>query len=503
VRANNRILFGTTLIAGTVLATTGLDAVRNTAHFGTGSALISSAIAAPGQGSGTTPDELSQAFRLATSNAMPGVVYIDVERRTTGRTMDPLAGTPFEGMVPAPRGGNQIREGSGSGFVFRPDGYVITNNHVVDGATRVTVVTQDRHEYAARVVGRDPNTDIAVLKIDARGLPVIPLSDSDRIEVGDWAVALGYPLQLGATATAGIVSAKGRSLGILADEGAATAASPLEHYIQTDAAINPGNSGGPLIDLQGRVIGVNSAIKSATGFYSGYGFAVPANIAARVANDLIEYGVVRRPKLGVVLNDISEADAKVYKLPQVAGAEIIAAPEQGSAAAKAGFRIGDVIVGLNGKPIETDGELREKLALFQPGEAVTLDVIRYGQQLRMDVKLGEFASVRTVSNGSAAAPALTGSNLGFEAVALTPEIARQLSANTTDGVVVYRVEPSSPAAAADLVPGYMVKSINGQEVRSVEQLNQIGKTLKSGQVVSLMLAAPNGTQRILNYLVRS
>ncbi|MEO5511325.1 MAG: trypsin-like peptidase domain-containing protein [Longimicrobiales bacterium] len=493
MRASRRLIFGATLVAGTVLATTGLDAVRS--HSKPVS-LISLATAATDQVADSTPNPLSQAFRRATGNAMPGVVFIDVEQRRGGGA-DPLAGTPFEGMSP---NGPQVREGSGSGFVFRPDGYIITNNHVVEGATRVTVVLQDRREYAATVVGRDPSTDIAVVKIDARGLPVIPLANSDQIEVGDWAVALGYPLQLGVTATAGIVSAKGRSLGILSEGGTS---SPVEYYIQTDAAINPGNSGGPLVDLQGRVIGVNSAIKSPTGYYSGYGFAVPSNIAARVVKDLIERGTVRRPLLGVSLDDISAADAAVYKLPRVAGAEIIMSPLKGSAAAKAGLRMGDVIIGINGKNVDTDGELRERLALFQPGDNIAVDVVRYGQRLKMDVSLGESDAVPVVNTRPAQVDDRGISKLGFEATQMTPQIARQLSASTTTGVVVYRVEPASPAAHADLVPGYLLKSINGQAVRTVDDVVAIGNALKPGEAVSLMLAAPNGRERILNYQVRN
>jgi serine protease Do len=497
MKLSNRLLFGTTLVAGTILATTGLDALRTRGLMGTGSAFISPAAAAVEAAGDTTLNELSQAFRRATGNAMPGVVFIDIEQRSGGGvSADPFAGTPFEGLAPR---GPQIREGSGSGFVFRPDGYIITNNHVVEGATHVTVVTQDRHEYTATVVGRDPNTDIAVVKIDATNLPVVQLANSDNIQVGDWTVALGYPLQLGATATAGIVSAKGRHLGILED---GSARSPLEHYIQTDAAINPGNSGGPLVDLEGRVIGVNSAIKSPTGYYSGYGFAVPINIAARVANDLIEYGGVRRPKLGVALDDVSAADATVYKLPRVAGAEVIMAPEPGSAAAKAGFRMGDVIVGVNGEPIATDGDLRERLALFQPGDHVALDVVRYGQKLRMEVNLGEFEMVHAVANRRTTTPARGISPLGFEPAPMTPQIARQLQATTTHGVIVYRVEPASPAAHADLVPGYLVKSINGKAVESVDDVARIERTLEPGEAVSLKLATPDGAERILNYQVR-
>jgi serine protease Do len=501
MKITQRVLLGTSLVAGTVLATTGLDAIRHTGPLATQLVPTATAsVALPDDpGADSVASQLSHAFRRATANAMAGVVFIDVEqRRSAAAVVDPFAGSPWEGrMLPQ---GPQVREGSGSGFIFRPDGYILTNNHVVDGATHVTVVTQDRREYTATVVGRDPTTDIAVVKIDARGLPVIPLANSDAVDVGDWAVALGYPLQLGATATAGIVSAKGRSIGILS-EGASPTASPIEHYIQTDAAINPGNSGGPLVDLQGRVIGINSAIKSPTGYYSGYGFAVPINIAARVANDLIDHGAVRRPKLGVFLDDVSAADAMVYKLPRVAGAEIISAPESGSAAERAGFRMGDVIVGINGKRVDTDGDLREQLALFDPGQSVSFDVIRYGEKKQINAKLGEFEAPAPVKVSSEPVDD-SASKLGFEVIPMTPQIARQISTSTTSGLIISKVDAASPADHADLQRGYLLKSINGRPVSTVAEVQAIARSLKPGQAVSLMLATGNGQQRILNFQVR-
>ncbi|MBW3573110.1 MAG: trypsin-like peptidase domain-containing protein, partial [Gemmatimonadetes bacterium] len=236
-------------------------------------------------------NNLSGAFRAASSAAMPGVVHVRVTQaaRSVSAQVPPhLRGTPWEDMFRG-QGGGAPRAGSGSGFIMTPDGYILTNNHVVEGADRVNVILADKREFEARVVGRDPNTDIAVVKVDARNLPTVRLGDADALEVGDWVLALGYPLDLGQTTTAGIVSAKGRSIGIMGRSGAEA---PLEHFIQTDAAINPGNSGGPLVDLQGRVIGINSAIASPTGFYSGYGFAVPINLARRVAEDLMRDGRV-------------------------------------------------------------------------------------------------------------------------------------------------------------------------------------------------------------------
>src|SRR5690606_10585608 len=227
-------------------------------------------------------------------------------------------------------------------FIISEDGYVLTNNHVVDNASRVTVTMTDRRQFDATVVGRDPNTDVAVLKIDATNLPVVRIGNSDEIQVGDWVLALGYPLSLGETVTAGIVSAKGKNIGIMGRNE--EAAAPLEHFIQTDAAINPGNSGGPLVNLRGEAVGINSAIASPTGTYSGYGFAVPIRLAKRVADDLIEYGVVHRPRLAVVIHDVGPADIDAFSLPNAAGA--VVQTLQDGPARDAGVQIGDVIGGV-------------------------------------------------------------------------------------------------------------------------------------------------------------
>ncbi|MBA2670359.1 MAG: trypsin-like peptidase domain-containing protein, partial [Gemmatimonadetes bacterium] len=250
-------------------------------------------------------EALSSVFRGASRAALPGVVFVEVESvsRSASTVPDQFRGTPFEDFFGGSRPQQQTpRQGSGSGFIISPDGYLLTNDHVVANATRVTVTLSDRRQFAAEVIGRDPNTDVAVLKIEASDLPVVRLGSAEGLEVGDWVLALGYPLSLGETVTAGIVSAKGRNLGIMRQNR--NAAAPLEHFIQTDAAINPGNSGGPLVNLRGEVVGINTAIASPTGTYAGYGFAVPIQLARRVADDLIRHGVVHRPRIGVEIRDI-------------------------------------------------------------------------------------------------------------------------------------------------------------------------------------------------------
>ena len=448
-------------------------------------------------------DNLATAFRGASQGAMPAVVYVRVEAapRAVSRQVPPeFRGTPFEEFFGAPRGQAPRRQmGSGSGFIISRDGYVLTNNHVVENASRITVVLTDKREFDARVVGRDPNTDVAVLKVDANDLPVARIGNSDALQVGDWVLALGYPLSLGETVTAGIVSAKGRSIGIMRQSEDAQA--PLEHFIQTDAAINPGNSGGPLVDLQGRVVGINTAIASPTGTYAGYGFAVPVNLAKRVADDLIRHGAVRRPKLGISITDVTPADVDVFRLSGARGTVVRAVPA--GPARDAGIELGDVIVAVEGQPIQDTGDLMERIALRQPGESVALDVVRYGKRERLQVRLGSFESEQPArAAATAAAPRDAVGRLGFAAAELTPPLARQLDLPAdARGVVVTRVDAMGPAAQ-QLPVGFRIERLNGREIRSVSDLAAAAGTLKPGTTVSLVGRDRDGTQTIVNYRTR-
>ena len=451
---------------------------------------------AAAEGSDTTVSGLSAAFRAAAKNALPGVVHIRVERAavaTVGRQApggNPFGGTPFEDFFRSPPQGPQgdaPQMGSGSGFIFRPDGYILTNNHVVDGASQVTVVLQDKRELVAEVVGRDPNTDVAVVKVDAESLPVLPVGDSDALEVGDWVVALGFPLELGSTVTAGIVSAKGKSLGIIGRDEQASA--PLEHFIQTDAAINPGNSGGPLVDLRGRVVGINSAIASPTGYYSGYGFAVPITLATRVASDLIAHGEVRRPKLGVAIRDPSLADAEAAGLDRPFGA-LVATVEDGSPAARAGLRLNDAIVAVAGQPVESAGDLMELVARRSPGETVSLDVVRQGRRLTLDVELdASFAPSVAARQPEPEAARSGAGRLGLQAADLTPQLAARMRVRG-QGVVVTAVQPGSPAGRAGLRPGMIIESVNGQSTGTAAELEDRVQRLKAGSVATLIVRVP-------------
>ena len=451
----------------------------------------------------TTAVRLSSAFRGAAEQVLPAVVNVSVTTQaTTTRGRTPQRNLPFpffddENDPQQPRRGR----GTGSGFVFDPRGYIMTNNHVVANAERVLVTFVDGREYVAEVIGSDPNTDVGVIKIEPRNgerFTPAPFGSSDQTHVGDWVIAIGNPLSLQFSVTAGIVSAKGRNLGILDRE--AQSGTALESFIQTDAAINPGNSGGPLIDLRGRVVGINSAIESPTGYFAGAGFAIPIDLARKVAGDIIEYGHVRRPRLGVEVRGVSAADAEMFRLPSVAGA-VMAAVTPNQPADRAGIQMGDVVVGLNGNPIRTQAQFMEELARLRPGQRASLDIIRYGERLQKTVTLGEFENE---SRPVAARPSRPRSEelLGFSAVQLTPQIAQQLGVSSrTNGVIVHEVDSFSPAAGI-VFPGDQILRVNGRDVTTVQEVERLASGLRPGQVVSLVVKRGDRDPRIVNYRVR-
>ncbi len=430
--------------------------------------------------------ELSGAFRSAAATALPAVVSIRV---TT------VASAPFQATdLP------QRALGSGSGFIIDEQGHVVTNHHVIQGAEQILVVLPDGRDFEAELIGADRDTDVAVIRIAPRNgepLPVSALGDSDRLRVGDWVLALGNPLSLEFTVTAGIVSARNRNLGILGNNEN----TQLEAFIQTDAAINPGNSGGPLVDLAGRVIGVNAAIESATGFFTGAGFAIPINLAAKVARDLIEYGVVHRPRLGVSIQDVNAADAEMYSLPAVSGAEI-SSVSPGDPADRAGLRMGDVVVSVEGEPIRNVSDLQTRIAQLQPGERVRLGIVRYGESLEATVELGRFEPAPRVATRESERP-VVGGLLGFTVSPVSRAVA--LRAGLRGGAVqIFDVDPFGPAQG--MVPsGWVVVSINGRDVHTVDDVQAIARTVERGDVVSVVAADPRQEQpapTIYNYRVR-
>ncbi len=451
-----------------------------------------------------TAARLSGAFRGAADRALPAVVQVAVTTRAT-QARGNSRGLPFEipGFPGLGDGDQTPREGrgTGSGVIFDARGYILTNNHVVANAATVRAVLVDGREYDAKVVGTDPNTDVAVIKIEPRNgekLQVAPLGNSDALKVGDWVLALGSPLGLDFTVTAGIVSAKSRNINIIDSPNGEA----LEGFIQTDAAINPGNSGGPLVDLLGQVVGINSAIQSPTGYFAGAGFAIPIDLAKKVAGDLIQYGVVHRPRLGVLVGAIREADAEVYRLPSVAGAQITSVQES-SPAEKAGLKMGDVVVSMDGQPVRTATDFMVTLAEKHPGEEVQLGVIRYGKRVDANVKLGEFEAAREKPVAAANRPDPT-NLLGFKPRALTSDVARTLRVDPREAhgqIIVGEIDPVGPAYRS--VPqGQEIVSINGEEVHSVGDVERIAGKLKPGDTVSIVTKGPIGNQ-ISNYRTRS
>ena len=421
-----------------------------------------------------TAASLSGTFRAAAAKALPSVVTINVTARPTQAQQR----SPFPFPIQPP-GQDMPQTGMGSGFVFSEDGYIITNNHVVADATEIDVRFPDGRVYpGARVVGRDPNTDIAVVRIEPRdGERFTPLEigNSDRIQVGDWVLALGNPLSLGFTVTAGIVSAKGRSLGIIEGD------IPLEAFIQTDAAINRGNSGGPLVDLFGRVVGVNTAIYSPTGMYAGNGFAVPAAIAVRAASDLIEYGFVRRPRIGVLVSDVGEAQAELYRLDRIAGAYVSEVTPEGPAA-EAGLRPEDIVVSVDGQTVESSGDLTTLLARREPGDRVTLGVIRDGRRIEVPVELGEFERPEQPRR-RAVASTTPEQTLGFTVSSITPNIRRELGLEPgVEGLVVTDVSQFG-AAFRVLQRGDVILEFDRQRVRTMADLDRALADVETGDVV--------------------
>ncbi len=372
-----------------------------------------------------------------------------------GEPGDPIQEFFRRFQIPMPQG-DAIRKGVGSGFIVSADGYILTNAHVVDDASEVTVKLTDKREFKAKVIGVDRRTDVALVKIDARDLPMVRIGDASRARVGEWVAAIGSPFGLENTVTAGIISAKSRSL-------------PDENYvpfIQTDVAINPGNSGGPLFNMAGEVIGINSQIYSRTGGYMGLSFAVPIDVAMKVKNDLQKYGKVSRGRLGVTIQGVSQDLADSFGLKKAQGA-LVAAVEPKSPADKAGIKTGDIILSVDGRTIENSIDLPRVIGESRPGTAVTLKVWRQGETKELRASLGEAPAekVARADSESKAKP----SKLGLAVRPLTEEERKQIEAE--GGLLVEQSE--GPAARAGVQAGDVILAFNNQPVKTVDQLRRL------------------------------
>jgi serine protease Do len=355
--------------------------------------------------------------------------------------------------------------GVGSGFFISSDGYIITNNHVVENATKVGIKTINEKEYTARIIGTDPRTDLALLKIEANNVPFIGLGDSNKVEVGEWVLAIGNPLDQDLTVTAGIISAKGRQLGV----------ADYEDFLQTDAAINRGNSGGPLIDMEGKVIGINSIILAPGGGNIGIGFAIPSSIAEKVVRDLKSRGRVVRGYLGINIQALSESEAKEFDLP-VAGVLVLKV-EEDSPAEKAGLKKYDHIAAVNGKSIKTSTQLSMIIAEVTPGETVTLTIYRGKQKKDIKVKLGEAPdTMKFITQGEESRSI----DLGMVLVENSPSLAREYGLKTSKGILVKQVERRGTAARNDIRELDVILEAERENLESVDQLRSIISRKKPG-----------------------
>src|SRR3954452_24905135 len=445
----------------------------------------------------------SEAFASVAEHVKPSVVYIKSgrkpeETRQSPRMQVPPGFEPFFRNMPPTQQEPRVQEGSGAGFIVSKDGYILTNNHVVDGSDEVTVRLLDRREFKAKIVGTDPNTDLAVLKIDAKNLAAAPLGKSSDSRVGEWVLAVGNPLgeNLTFTVTSGIISAKGRSLALPGQSDRS-----IQDFIQTDAAINPGNSGGPLVSVKGEVIGVNSAIASQTGFYSGYGYAIPIDLARKVMDQIISEGRVHRAALGILVRDAGVNDAAYVGLPDIRGVLVQDFTED-SPASKSGLQPGDIIISVDGKPVEYVGQLQQQVGFRKPGEKVKVEVARKGGVRKTyDVPLQEVKSTRERAgrsdnggdNGDTVDAAATSIDLlGVTVQSLDREDVQQLDlAANQRGVLVTGVTPGGPAygevAGPDNGGPDVILDLEGKPVKNPADLRQALKNYKAGDIVSLRI----------------
>jgi serine protease Do len=457
--------------------------------------------------------QTSKAFASVARAVSPSVVFIQVEGKASREVMPffpqfddewpfsddffkrffggRLPGIPSSPYSDKPQEERHIME-QGSGFVFETRSllsdktYILTNNHVVENADKIRVEFQDGRQFVAKVTGRDPQSDIAVIEINARGYPALTLADSSKLEVGEWVVAIGNPFGLSHTLTVGVVSAKGRtSLGI----------NDYEDFIQTDAAINPGNSGGPLVNLDGEVVGINTAIFSRSGGYMGVGFAIPSNLAKAITTQLIEHGEVTRGYLGIVIQQLTSDLAESFGIEASQGI-LVAQVSKHSPAEKAGLQQGDIIERFQGELVKDVGSFRNQVALLAPGTTVELTILRNGKKKNVEVEIGKLTKEKQPTEQTSQ----RAEDIGLTVQTLTPQLAEQFGATAGEGVIVTEVRPGSVAAMSGIKPGTIILQVNRKAVKNTAEFQRAIKESRSDKRL-LLLIREGDTQRfvVLNW----
>ena len=441
-------------------------------------------------------DRSAKAFSSVVKKAGPAVVHVAVEKpgKVMGQFPSELFSDPFferffgpqfkHPRMPNKEKKNFRQQAAGSGFIIASDGYILTNNHVIDEAEKITIRLADKREFAAKVVGADPQSDVAILKIEGANLPVLPLGNSDALEVGEWVIAIGSPFELNQTVTVGVVSAKGRNRMGITD---------YENFIQTDAAINPGNSGGPLLNIHGEAVGMNTAIFSRSGGYMGIGFAIPINMAKSIEQQLRKGGKVTRGWLGILIQDVNEDLAKSFG--GKAGGALVSEVTEGSPAMKSGLIQGDIVTEINGAPVTDVADLRNKIAMTPPNTSLTLRVLRDGKEKDITVSVGEqpadMASIAKKLNSS------TLGELGLTLQDLTDEVAGQFGYKKDQGVLIADVEEDSPAARVGLQAGQLIEEVNRTRVHNLKELQQAMKNTANAKQVLLRVRAGDRSQYVV------
>ncbi|MBX2969019.1 MAG: Do family serine endopeptidase [Cyclobacteriaceae bacterium] len=442
--------------------------------------------------------EVPTSFADVAEKVTPAVVHI---RSTQRATRQDNSADPFREFFGIPRNYGPSQS-SGSGVIVNASGYIVTNNHVVQGADMVDVTLNDNRTFKAEVIGTDPDTDLALIKINQTNLPFLAFVDSDHARVGEWVLAVGNPFNLTSTVTAGIISAKGRNINIInnnrsVEELQAQGNTAIESFIQTDAAINPGNSGGALVNMNGGLLGINTAIASPTGAYSGYGFAVPSNIVSKIVEDLIKFGVVQRGWLGVMVGSVNSALVKEYDLEVNEGALITGFAEDGKSAAKAaGIKENDVVVKIDDTPIRSSAALIETIGRHRPGDKVMITVNRKGKEITYPVVLknrdGNEDVVKLEERSGIAA-------LGLDVEEVDAKVLKQL--DIKNGVRIKKLGNGKLARSTDIREGFIVTKVNDVPVKSVKEFNEEIKKKKAGELV-ILTGTYDDFPREFNYAFR-